>query len=121
LPALLPCRVSYENHGKYFRIGDRAVLEESYDAVIKSAVNSAPRPAGIPPLLRSKKHPKAQNAKPEYYVGELDQSGFITGLLAGAVGLFKEGAGRLLRLKGLSPDFSRICSDIKGKRFNPKC
>jgi hypothetical protein len=76
--------------GEYFRIGDRAVLEETYEAMIKSAVNSAPQPIGIPLLLRSKKqHPKARNAKPEDCVGELDQSGFIKALLAGG--------GRVLR------------------------
>lgn len=86
----LPCRVCYENREKYFRTDDRDVLEETYEAVIKSVFNFPPYPAGVPALLQEveKQYPKAKNAKPEdfvdaHFVRELDQSGFIKALVAG--------------------------------------
>jgi NitT/TauT family transport system substrate-binding protein len=76
--------------GKYFRTEDREVLEETYEAVIKNIFNFPPYPAGVPALLQEveKQYPKARGAKPEefvdaHFVRELDQSGFIKGLLAG--------------------------------------
>jgi NitT/TauT family transport system substrate-binding protein len=76
---------------KYFRTDDRDVLEETYEAVIKSVFNFPPYPAGVPALLQEveKQNPKAKNAKPEDFVDarfvrELDQSGFIKALLAGS-------------------------------------
>jgi hypothetical protein len=69
--------------GKYFRTDDRDVLDETYEAVIKSVFNFPPYPAGIPALLQEveKQHAKAKNAKTEdfvdaHFVRELDQSGF---------------------------------------------
>ena len=53
--------------GKYFRTDDRDVLEETYEAVIKSVFNFPPYPVGVPALLQEveKQHPKAKNARPK--------------------------------------------------------
>lgn len=75
--------------GKYFRTDDREVLEETYEATIKSVFNFPPYPAGVAALLQElEKNPKARGANPEDFVDarfvrELDQSGFIKSLLAG--------------------------------------
>ena len=86
----LPCRVCYENREKYFRTDDRDVLEETYEAVIKSGLNFPPSPDGVPALIQAvqKQNLKAKNAKPEEFVDalfvrELGQSGFTKALLAG--------------------------------------
>ena len=75
--------------GKYFRTDDHAVLEETYEMVIKNGFNVPPYPAGIQSLLLEveKTAPKAKTAKPEEFadsrlVKELDQSGFVKSLLA---------------------------------------
>jgi ABC-type nitrate/sulfonate/bicarbonate transport system substrate-binding protein len=51
--------------GKYFRTDDRDVLDETYEAVIKSVFNFPPYPAGIPALLREveKQHAKAKTRR----------------------------------------------------------
>ena len=60
------------------------MLEETYEAVIKSGLNFPPSPDGVPALIQEveKQNPKAKNAQPEefvdaHFVRELDQSGFI--------------------------------------------
>jgi len=77
--------------GKYFRTDDREVLEESYDAVIKSNFAIPPYPSipGIAGLIQGleKQNPKAKGAKPEEFadsrlVKELDQSGFVKSVLS---------------------------------------
>ena len=90
LACRLPCRVCYENREKYFRTDDRNVLEETYEAVIKSVFNLLPYPDAVPALLQEveKQNPKAKNAQPEdfvdaHFVRELGQSGFTKALLAG--------------------------------------
>ncbi len=74
--------------GKYFRTGDRELLEETYELVIKN-FNVPPYPAGIGSLLQGMENqfPKAKGAKPDDFIDsrlvrELDQSGFIKSLLA---------------------------------------
>ena len=76
--------------GKYFRTGDRDLLEETYEMSIKTGFTVPPYPAGIPSLLQDleKTQPKAKGAKPEDFtdtrlVRELDQSGFIKSVLSG--------------------------------------
>ncbi len=73
---------------KYFRTDDRAVLEETYELVIKR-FNIPPYPAGIASLLQQleSQFPKARGAKPDdfadsRFVRELDQNGFIKSLAA---------------------------------------
>ena len=75
---------------KYFRTDDREILEESYNAVVKSnfAIPPYPSISGIASLLQGleKQHPKAKGAKPEDFsdsrlIRELDQSGFIKSVL----------------------------------------
>ncbi|HEY7715825.1 MAG TPA: ABC transporter substrate-binding protein [Candidatus Binatia bacterium] len=75
---------------KYFRTNDQAVLEETYDLIIKSGFTVPPYPAGIPGLLQDLERtvPKAKGAKPEEFIDsrlvrELDQSGFVKSVLAG--------------------------------------
>lgn len=77
---------------KYFRTDDQELLEESYNAVIKSNLAIPPYPsiAGIASLLQGleKQNPKARGAKPDDFadsrlVAELDQSGFIKSVLSG--------------------------------------
>jgi NitT/TauT family transport system substrate-binding protein len=77
--------------GKTFRTDDRELLEESYDLIIKSNFVIPPHPSlpGIASLLRGleQTQPKAKGAKPEDFadgriVRELDQSGFIKGVIA---------------------------------------
>ncbi len=77
--------------GKYFRTDDREVLEESYDAVIKSNFAIPPYPSipGIANLIQGleKQNPKAKGAKPDEFadsrlVRELDQSGFVKSVLS---------------------------------------
>jgi NitT/TauT family transport system substrate-binding protein len=76
--------------GKYFRTDDRELLEESYDAVIKSNFAIPPYPSiqGISSLIQGleKQNPKAKGAKPEEFadgrlVRELDQTGFVKSVL----------------------------------------
>jgi NitT/TauT family transport system substrate-binding protein len=76
--------------GKYFRTGNKEVLDETYELIIKSGFTVPPYPAGIASLLQEleKTSPKAKGAKPEDFtdsrlVRELDQSGFIKSVLAG--------------------------------------
>lgn len=75
---------------KYFRTEDKEVLEESYNAVVKTNLAIPPYPSaqGIATMLQSleKENPKARGAKPEEFydgrlVTELDQSGFIKSVL----------------------------------------
>jgi NitT/TauT family transport system substrate-binding protein len=76
---------------KTFRTDDRELLEESYDLIIKPNFVIPPHPSlpGIASLLRGLEQiqPKAKGAKPEDFadsriVRELDQSGFIKGVIA---------------------------------------
>jgi len=75
---------------KYFRTEDREILEESYDAVIKTNFSLPPYPSvqGIATLLQfiGRQNPKARTARAEEFadsqpVKELDQSGFIKSVL----------------------------------------
>jgi NitT/TauT family transport system substrate-binding protein len=77
--------------GKTFRTDDRELLEESYDLIIKPSFVIPPHPSlpGIASLLRGleQTQPKAKGAKPEDFadgriVRELEQSGFIKGVIA---------------------------------------
>jgi ABC-type nitrate/sulfonate/bicarbonate transport system substrate-binding protein len=77
--------------GKTFRTDDLELLEESYDLIIKPNFVIPPHPSlpGIAGLLRGleQTQPKAKGAKPEDFadsriVRELDQSGFIKGVIA---------------------------------------
>ena len=77
--------------GKTFRTDDRELLEESYDLIIKPNFVIPPHPSlpGIASLLRGLEQiqPKAKGANPEDFadsriVRELDQSGFIKGVIA---------------------------------------
>jgi NitT/TauT family transport system substrate-binding protein len=77
--------------GKTFRTDDRELLEESYDLIIKPNFVIPPYPSlpGIAGLLSGleQTQPKAKSAKPEDFadsriVRELDQSGFIKGVIA---------------------------------------
>jgi NitT/TauT family transport system substrate-binding protein len=77
--------------GKYFRTDDREILEESYNAVVKSNFTIPPYPSisGIASLLQGleKQNPKAKGAKPEEFsdsrlIRELDQSGFVKSVLS---------------------------------------
>jgi ABC-type nitrate/sulfonate/bicarbonate transport system substrate-binding protein len=77
--------------GKYFRTDDREILEESYNAVVKSnfAIPPYPSISGIASLLQGleKQNPKAKGAKPEEFsdsrlIRELDQSGFVKSVLS---------------------------------------
>jgi NitT/TauT family transport system substrate-binding protein len=76
---------------KYFRTDDKEVLEESYNAVIRSNLSIPPYPSlrGIASLLQGleKQNPKAKGAKAEDFadsrlVRELDESGFIKTVLS---------------------------------------
>src|SRR5688572_3884496 len=76
---------------KYFRTDDREILEESYNAVVKSnfAIPPYPSISGITSLLQGleKQNPKAKGAKPEDFsdsrlIRELDQSGFVKAVLS---------------------------------------
>ena len=72
--------------GKYLRIDDKDVLEETYDSTISTLVPEKPYPTlrGIQIMLREMgaKDPEARSARPEQFVDltfvkELDSSGFI--------------------------------------------
>jgi hypothetical protein len=55
--------------GKYFRTDDRDVLEETYEAVIKSVFNFPPYPVGVPAYyMRSKNNiPKRRTQSRRFY------------------------------------------------------
>jgi nucleoid-associated protein YgaU len=72
--------------GKYLRIDDKDVLEDTYDSTISTLVPEKPYPTlrGIQIMLREMgaKDPEARSARPEQFVDlsfvkELDSSGFI--------------------------------------------
>jgi hypothetical protein len=74
---------------KNIKIQDLHPLFPFHKAVIKSVLKFPAYPAGIPALFQEieRQHPKAKNTKLENFVDpnflrELDQSGFITTLLA---------------------------------------
>jgi hypothetical protein len=76
--------------GKVFRTDDRELLDESYELIIKNNFVVPPYPSvpGIASLLKGLEpsNPKAKASKPEEHadariVRELDQSGFIKGLM----------------------------------------
>ena len=75
---------------KYLKTDDREILNESYEWIIQQNLSLPPYPAvqGMATFLRSVEgtNPKAKSAKPEDFIDnrlvkELDEEGFIKGLL----------------------------------------
>ena len=84
--------------GKYLRVDDKEVLDETYDTLVTTLMPEKPYPTikGVQTILREfgTKDPAARSARPEQFVDsslvkELDSSGFIDRLYKPAVAVAK--------------------------------